>query len=207
MGFPGGSVVKNAAASAREIYSIPWLGTPAGGGNGNPLQYSCLGNPMDRGAWRATVMGSQRAVQHWVTEHTHTHTHTPVVYICQKLKSKRFSKLVKQLPVSLFPYALVTAILLLLLSLASWPGSPTQCAVHASCYRLWWSKRRGKVAQSCPALYDPMDCSPPGSSVHGISQASIPDWVAITPGDLPDPGIKPSSLALQADSLPPEPVK
>ena len=138
---------------------------------------------------------------------THTHTHTPVVYICQKLKSKRFSKLVKQLPVSLFPYALVTAILLLLLSLASWPGSPTQCAVHASCYRLWWSKRRGKVAQSCPALYDPMDCSPPGSSVHGISQASIPDWVAITPGDLPDPGIKPSSLALQADSLPPEPVK
>ena len=67
---------------------------------------------------------------------------------------------------------------------------------------------KGEGKSLSPAqLYDPMDCSPPGSSVHGISQASIPDWVAITPGDLPDPGIKPSSLALQADSLPPEPVK
>ena len=153
MGFLDGAEVKNLPANAGEVGdagSIPGSGRLPGKGNGNPLQYSCLGNPMDRGAWRATVMGSQRAVQHWVTEHAHTHT--PVVYICQKLKSKRFSKLVKQLPVSLFPYALVTAILLLLLSLASWPGSPTQCAVHASCYRLWWSKRRGKVAQSCPAL-------------------------------------------------------
>ena len=52
-----------------------------------------------------------------------------------------------------------------------------------------------------------MDCSPPDFSVHGISQASVLQWVAITPGDLPDPGIKPRSLALQADSSPSEPVK
>ena len=52
-----------------------------------------------------------------------------------------------------------------------------------------------------------MNFSPPGSSVHGIFQASILEWVAITPGGLPDPGIKPRSLALQADSLPSEPVK
>ena len=51
-----------------------------------------------------------------------------------------------------------------------------------------------------------MDCSPPGSSVHGILQARILEWVAISyPGDLSDPGIEPGSPALQADSLPSEP--
>ena len=63
-----------------------------------------------------------------------------------------------------------------------------------------------KSLQSCLTLCDPMDCSPPGSSVHGILQARILEWVAIpSPGDLPNPGIKPrspSAPALQADSLP-----
>ena len=46
------------------------------------------------------------------------------------------------------------------------------------------------VAQSCPTLCDPMDCGPPDSSDHGISQARILEWVAIsTLGDLPSPGI------------------
>ena len=59
------------------------------------------------------------------------------------------------------------------------------------------------VAQSYLTLCDPMDCSPPGSSVHGISQARILEWVAISfSGDLPDSGIKPQSPALQAVSLP-----
>ena len=62
------------------------------------------------------------------------------------------------------------------------------------------------VAQSCPALYNPLDSSPLTSSVHGILQAIILEWVAIpSPGDLPDPGIEPRSPALQADSLPSEP--
>ena len=53
---------------------------------------------------------------------------------------------------------------------------------------------------------DPMDCSLPLSSVHGILQATILEWVAFpSPGDLPNPGIKPGSSALQADSLPSEP--
>ena len=52
---------------------------------------------------------------------------------------------------------------------------------------------------------DPMDCSLPGSSVHGILQASILKWVSFSsPGYLSDPGIKPESPALQADSLPTE---
>ena len=49
-GFQGGSVVKNPLASAGDTGSIPGLGGSPGEGNGNTLQYSCLGNPMDRGA-------------------------------------------------------------------------------------------------------------------------------------------------------------
>ena len=56
-GFPGGSVVKNLPANAGDTGSIPELGRSPGGGNGTPLQYSCLGNPMDRGAWQAAVHG------------------------------------------------------------------------------------------------------------------------------------------------------
>ena len=53
-----------------------------------------------------------------------------------------------------------------------------------------------------------MDCSLPGSSVHGISQARILEWVAILfSRDLPDPGIEPGSPGLQADSLPSEPPR
>ena len=48
-GFPGGSVVKNLPTSAGDMGSVSGLGKSPGGGNGNPLQYSCLENPMDRG--------------------------------------------------------------------------------------------------------------------------------------------------------------
>ena len=54
VGVPGGSVVKNLPANAGEADSIPWSGRSPGEGNGNPLQYSWLGNPMDTGAWRAS---------------------------------------------------------------------------------------------------------------------------------------------------------
>ena len=55
LGFPGGAVVKNPPANARDMGSIPGSGRYPGEVNGNPLQYSCLGNPMDREAWRSTV--------------------------------------------------------------------------------------------------------------------------------------------------------
>ena len=54
LGFAGGSVVKNLPTDAGDTGSIPGSGRCPRGGNGNPRQYSCLGNPMDRGAWRAT---------------------------------------------------------------------------------------------------------------------------------------------------------
>ena len=58
MSFPGGSEVKNLLASSGYVGSIPGSGRSPGGGNGNPLQYSFLGNPMDRGAVRLQSMGS-----------------------------------------------------------------------------------------------------------------------------------------------------
>ena len=63
------------------------------------------------------------------------------------------------------------------------------------------------VAQSCLTPCSSMDCSPPGSSVHGILQVRIPEWVAIPfSRGLPDPGIEPGSPASQeADCLPSEP--
>ena len=57
MGFPGGSEVKASACNAGDLGSIPGLGRSPGGRHGNPLQYSCLENPLDGGAWWATVHG------------------------------------------------------------------------------------------------------------------------------------------------------
>ena len=54
-GFPGGSASKESACNAGDLGVIPGLGRFPGEGNDNPLQYSCLDNPMDRGAWQATV--------------------------------------------------------------------------------------------------------------------------------------------------------
>ena len=67
---PGGAsqvalVVKNPPTNAGDPGSIPRLGSFLGGGSGNPLQYSCLGNPLDRGAWQAAVRRATRVGQDW----------------------------------------------------------------------------------------------------------------------------------------------
>ena len=56
-GFPGGSVVKNPPTNVGDVDLSPGTGRSPGEGNGNPLQYSCLENSMDRGAWQAIVNG------------------------------------------------------------------------------------------------------------------------------------------------------
>ena len=89
----------------------------------NPLQHSCLGNPMDEEAWWATVHGVTERTQ--LSTHTQTHIHTHTHKYIRKSEVKVL------------------------------------------------------VAQLCLPLCDPMDCSPPGSSVHGISQARMLKWVAI----------------------------
>ena len=67
MGFPGDSAVKNPPTDAEDMGSIPGLERSLGEGNGNPLQYSWLENPMDRGAWQATVSGSQKS-RTWLSD-------------------------------------------------------------------------------------------------------------------------------------------
>ena len=65
--FPGGAVAKNLPANAKNV-SIPGSGRSPGGGHGNPLQYPCLENPMERGAWRAAVHSvakSWTGLSHW----------------------------------------------------------------------------------------------------------------------------------------------
>ena len=66
-GFPGSSDGKEPACNVRDPGSSPGSGTSTEGGNGYPLQYSCLENPMDRGAWRAAVHGVTNVRQNWVT--------------------------------------------------------------------------------------------------------------------------------------------
>ena len=70
---PGGSVDKESACNAGDARLIPGLGRSPGGGNGSPLQYSCLENPVDRGVWWVTVRGVEsmpaalkaRSFNHW----------------------------------------------------------------------------------------------------------------------------------------------
>ena len=76
-GFPGGSVVKNLPANEEDLSSIPGSGRSPGEENGNPLQYSCLGNPVDREAWGSTVFRVTKSQIQLKLKHTHTHTHTP----------------------------------------------------------------------------------------------------------------------------------
>ena len=65
-GFPGGSEVKASACNVEDLGLIPGLGRYPGEGNGNPLQYSCLVNPMDGGAWWSTVHGVTKS-QTWLS--------------------------------------------------------------------------------------------------------------------------------------------
>ena len=60
-------MVKNLPANAEGLGLIPGLGRSPGKGNANPLRYSCLGNPMNRGGWQATVHGVTKALATWTT--------------------------------------------------------------------------------------------------------------------------------------------
>ena len=71
-GFPGSSVSKESACSAGHLGLIPGLGRSPGEGNGNPLQYSCLENPVDRGVWRATVHGMAGVIHNLGLYHHHS---------------------------------------------------------------------------------------------------------------------------------------
>ena len=83
MGFPGGSDSKESACNAGDPGSIPGLEGYLGGGNGNLLQYSGLGNPMDRRAWRATV---HELAQSWTPLSRHARLYTRAGNVTLALK-------------------------------------------------------------------------------------------------------------------------
>ena len=103
LGFPGGSDNKESACNAGGPGSIPGLGRSPGDGHGDPLYYSCLENPTDRGVWRATdhrvpkrqtclKQLSTHAHTHRHTDtqtHRHTHTHTHTHALCPRMWSTR----------------------------------------------------------------------------------------------------------------------
>ena len=90
LGFPGGSAVKNPPADAGDVGLIPGLGRSPRGGNGNPLQYSCQGIPMDRGTWQARDPWGHKGVRQDLA--------TKVLQIQLHNKSFRFSKAWEKCP-------------------------------------------------------------------------------------------------------------
>ena len=82
-GFPGGSDGKESACNAGDLGSIPELGRSPGGRHGNPLQYSCLENPMDRGDWWAIVYRVKESdMTEWLTLHFFTVPFSSVAQSC-----------------------------------------------------------------------------------------------------------------------------
>ena len=99
-GYPDGSDGKEFSCNAWDLRPVPGLGRSPGGGHGNPLQYSCLGNPMDRGAWRATV---HRAVKSW-TQPKGLSRHTPCVRHVSKHLTSIQSRNLHNNPISIVHY-------------------------------------------------------------------------------------------------------
>ena len=88
MGFPGGSDGKESTCNSGDLGSIPGLGRSPGEGHSNSVQYFCLENPMDRGAWWATVQGLQRVRHNW-SNLIHTHTVIYLTYYCKMRKWRK----------------------------------------------------------------------------------------------------------------------
>ena len=83
--FPGGSEVKASASNEGDLGLIPGSGRSLGEGNGTPLQYSCLENPMDGGAWRATVHGGCKESDMTERLHFHFSCSSSVAQLCLTL--------------------------------------------------------------------------------------------------------------------------
>ena len=151
------------------IALISYASKVIGEGNGTPLQYSCLENPMDGGAWWATVHGvakSQTRLSHFTFTFNLTDEDSP----------SWFKHSLKAQPPNTITFEGQD------FNIWIWGGhthsdySKNQPQLGTSCIRnILTSTLKVKVlvTQSCPGLCKSMDCGPPGSSVHGILQARI----------------------------------
>ena len=156
MGFPGGSDRKESPCNTEHPGSIIESGRAPGEGNGNPLQYSCLENPTDRGAWQLQPMGSLRS-QTWLSDWTASE----IIYSSWTFYLK-YSFDFKSLKLSLKHILLSNCF--------------QRMIAHHVNYNILLSVL---VAQSCLTLCDPVYYSPPGSSVHGILQTKTLEWVSM----------------------------
>ena len=138
-----------------------------GEGNGNPLQCSCLENPRDGGAWWAAIYGVTQSRTRLKQLSSSSSK------ISMYIRSVQFSRSV--VSDSVRPHRWQPTRLP-----RPWdsPGRNTGVGCHflLQCMKV---KSESEVAQSCPTLSDPMGCSLPGSSIHGIFQARVLEWVAM----------------------------
>ena len=186
IGFPGSSDGKESACNAGDLGLIPGLGRSPGGGHGNPLQYSCLENPMDRGAWQATDHEVPKS-QTQLTKHTTEWLSTAQEYLCKGHLSKFWPWLglpsvLNPPAASQFPPIWPKA---LLFGCTPWQGILVPVCVCGSHSVLSDSVTPWTVAHQAPLSM-------------GFSRQEY--WSGLpfpSPGDLPYPGIEPSSPALQ----------
>ena len=124
-GSPGGSDGKEFTCNAGDLCLIPGLGRSPGGGNGNPLQYFCLNNPVDRGAWWAAVHGVTKS-QTQLGNSAYTHTHQAIVSVWTiHFASSLFFQTLSTTPLSL--------------------GHPWERPSTGLCCRLEWNRAGGGV--------------------------------------------------------------
>ena len=145
---------KESACNSGDSGSIPGSRRSPGEGNGNPLQYTFLENLMNRGAWQTTVHGGERVGLDFETKPLLVSHFSGVrLFATPQTQPNRLPR--------------------------PWdsPGKNTGVGCHflLQCMKV---KSESEVAQSCPTLLDPMDCSLPGRSIHGIFQARVLEWGA-----------------------------
>ena len=147
----------------RDVGSIPGLGRSPGEGNGNIFKYSYLANSMDRGPWWATVHGVVKSDTTELCMHTHYFGLflNSIIVFCSFLSW------------------VCSRLIIWMVVVAWWQKYPLFTDVTDNIFHLPFVCMRAKSLHSCQTLCDPMDCSPPGSSVHGILQAKILEWVAM----------------------------
>ena len=126
-----------------------------GEGNGNPLLYSCLENPRDRGAWWAAIYGVAQSQTRLEQLSMHTWMHA---------KRHGFYPWVGKIPWR-----------------RAWQSTPVFLPGETLGQRSWWTTvKKNEVTRSCPTLCDLMDSSLLGSSIHGNLQARVLEWAAIS---------------------------
>ena len=194
MGSPSGPGIKNLlqCRSRRRCKIDPWVGKIPWR---RTRQCFCLENPMDRGTWQAIV---QRVTKSW-TWLNQLSMHAGMIRDRDEEIHKVRAGRVKSARTSVFvEWGCVT---LLVCGCVLQPGSFPNPILLGFLWKLPYISMSDKwasdVTQSCLTLWDPMDCSLPRSSIHGIFQARVLEWVLFpSPEDLPNPRIEPRSSAL-----------